>query len=170
MELVELPELTSQQWRALVAGERDPWGDDAGQLIWADKRRHVVLRDADGRLVAHAGALTAEVEVASSERFQVVGVGAVFVTASERGRGLVSELLHRLLEIAAEMGPERAMLFCRAQLTGMYGGLGFAEISGPTWVRQPDDVVEMPLRTMWRPLREAVAWPAGRVDVLGLPF
>ena len=97
-------------------------------------------------------------------------MGGVFVTAPERGRGLVWQLLQRLLEIAADMGPERAMLFCRPQLTGLYGKLGFAEIPGPTWVRQPDGAVEFPLRTMWRPLREGVGWPPGRVDVLGLPF
>jgi hypothetical protein len=114
--------------------------------------------------------VTVEVEVALAEHFQVVGIGAVLVTASERGRGLVWELLRPLLEIAAEMGPERAMLFCRPQLTGMYGRLGFAEIAGPTWIRQPDGVIEMPLRTMWRPLREGVGWPSGRVEVLGLPF
>jgi hypothetical protein len=94
----------------------------------------------------------------------------VLVTASERGRGLVWELLQRLLEIAADMGPERAMLFCRPRLTGLYGKLGFAELPGPTWVQQPDAAVELPLRTMWRPLRESVSWPRGRVDVLGLPF
>jgi predicted GNAT family N-acyltransferase len=170
MEPVELQALTSQQWHALLAGERAPWGGEAEQLVWGDKQRHVGLRDADGRLVAHAGAVTADVEVALVERFQVVGIGAVLVTASERGHGLVWELLRPLLEIAADMGPERAMLFCRPQLTGLYGRLGFAEIAGPTWVRQPDGVVEMPLRAMWRPLREGVGWPRGRVEVLGLPF
>jgi predicted GNAT family N-acyltransferase len=170
MELVELQEVTSQQWRALLAGERQPWGGDAEGLVWGDKQRHVGLRDDHGRLVALAGAVTIEVEVALVERFQVVGVGGVLVTASERGRGLVWELLRALLEIAAEMGPERAMLFCRPQLTGLYGRLGFAEIAGPTSVRQPDGMVEMPLRTMWRPLRAGVGWPRGRVEVLGLPF
>lgn len=113
MELVELEEVTSQQWRALVASEREPWGREAEQLVWGDKQRHVGLRGPDGRLVGLAGVLITEVEIAPSERFQVVGVGSVFVTAAERGRGLVRELLQRLLEIAADMGPERAMLFCR---------------------------------------------------------
>lgn len=170
MELVELDEMTTRQWGELVAGEREPWGGEAEQLIWGDKQRHVGVRGPEGRLVGLAGALVAEVEVSRSERFEVVGVGSVFVTADERGRGLAWQLLQRLLEIAADMGPERAMLFCRPQLTGLYGKLEFAEISGPTWVRQPDGAVEMPLRTMWRPLREGVGWPRGRVDVLGLPF
>lgn len=170
MELVELDEITAQQWSELVAGEREPWGGEAEQLMWGDKRRHVGLRGPDRRLVGLAGVLIAEVEVAPSERFEVVGVGSVLVTAAERGRGLVWELLRSLLEIAAHMGPERAMLFCRPQLTGLYGKLGFAEIPGPTWVQQPDGAAEMPLRTMWRPLCEGVDWPSGRVDVLGLPF
>ncbi|MCW3017813.1 MAG: hypothetical protein JWN10_121 [Solirubrobacterales bacterium] len=170
MELVELDGITPQQWSELVAGEREPWGGEAERLVWGDKQRHIGLRGADGRLAAIAGALTIEVEVAPSERFQVVGIGGVLVTARERGRGLVRELLQPLLEIAADMGPERAMLFCRPQLTALYGELGFAEIPGPTWVQQPDGTIEMPLRTMWRPLREGVGWPGGRVEVLGLPF
>jgi GNAT superfamily N-acetyltransferase len=168
MELVEMDEITPQQWSELVAGEREPWGGVAEQLVWGDKQRYVGLRDADRRLVAIAGGLTAELEI--TERLQVVGIGGVLVSASERGRGLALEMLQRLLEIAAEMGPERAMLFCRPQLTGLYRKLGFAEIAGPTWVQQPDGPLEMPLRTMWRPLREGVGWPSGRVDVLGLPF
>lgn len=170
MELVEIDAITTEQWSELLAGEREPWGGEAEALVWGDKQRHVGLRDPDERLVGLASALIAAVEVAHAERFEVVGVGSVLVTASERGRGLVWELLQRLLEIAADMGPERAMLFCRPQLTGLYGKLGFTELPGPTWVRQPDGVVEMPLRTMWRPLREGVGWPRGRVDVLGLPF
>jgi predicted GNAT family N-acyltransferase len=170
MEFVELDAITTQQWSELVAGEREPWGGEAEHLVWGDKQRYVGLRGASGRLVAVAGAVTTAVDVAGAERFQVVGIGSVLVTASERGRGLVWDLLQRLLEIAADMGPERAMLFCRPQMTGLYGKLGFAGIPGPTWVQQPDGDVEMPLRTMWRPLREGVGWPDGRVDVLRLPF
>jgi hypothetical protein len=39
MELVELEEVTSQQWRELVAGEREPWGGEAERLAWGDKQR-----------------------------------------------------------------------------------------------------------------------------------
>jgi GNAT superfamily N-acetyltransferase len=170
MEVIELDEITPQQWRAVEAGEREPWGGLAEGLAWANKQRHVGLRAADGELVAIAGALIAEIEVGGVERFDVVGVGSVFVTARERGHGLARKLLESLLAIAEDMGPERAMLFCRPQLTVLYGKLAFTEIHALVSARQPDGEIEMPLRAMWRPLREGVRWPDGRVEVLGLPF
>jgi predicted GNAT family N-acyltransferase len=170
VELVELDEITPQQWSELVAGEREPWGGIAEELAWGDKDRFVGLRAPDGGLVAIAGAVTADIEVEDAGRFQVVGIGGVLVTPRERGRGLVWKLLEPLLEIAADMGPERAMLFCRAQLMALYRRLAFVEIPAAVWVRQPDGGIEIPLRAMWRPLREGVRWPDGRVEVRGLPF
>ncbi len=170
VELIELEEITPQQWREIEAGEREPWGGGAESLAWVDKQRHVGLRAADGALVAIAGALIAEIEVEGAERFPVVGIGGVFVTARERGHGLVWKLLEPLLAIAEQMGPERAMLFCRPQLTKLYGRLAFAEIQAPVRAQQPDGEIEMPMRAMWRPLRAGVRWPDGAVELLGLPF
>jgi hypothetical protein len=62
------------------------------------------------------------------------------------------------------------MLFCRAQLMALYGRLAFAEIRAQVWAQQPDATIEIPLRAMWRPLRDGVRWPDGRVEVHGLPF
>lgn len=169
---MELDGITSQQWSELLAGEHEPWGPGEG-LAWADKQRHVGVLASDGGLVAVAAAMTSEVEVAGAsrrDRFAVVGIGGVFVTSRERGRGLVAKLFEPLLAIAEDMGPGRAMLFCRPQLTAMYRKAGFAEIAAPVWAEQPDGRIEMPLRAMWRGLRRETDWPAGRVDVLGLPF
>jgi hypothetical protein len=62
------------------------------------------------------------------------------------------------------------MLFCRPQLTGLYRKLGFREIDAPVWAEQPQGRIEMPLPAMWHPLSSEAEWPAGRVDVRGLPF
>jgi hypothetical protein len=68
------------------------------------------------------------------------------------------------------MGPDRAMIFCRPELVSLYERLAFAEITAPVWVSQPDGPIEMPMRAMWRALREGATWPPGRVDVQGQPF
>jgi GNAT superfamily N-acetyltransferase len=170
MELVELDEVTGRQWDELVGGEPEPWGGSAEELTWCEKRRHVGIRAPDGRLVALAGAVLSDVEVDRAAGFQVVGVGGVFVTRSARGRGLVATLLEGLLDDAALDGPERAMLFCRPALLGLYGKLGFQEIHAPVWAAQPGGRIEMPLSAMWRALRPSALWPTGRVDVCGLPF
>jgi predicted GNAT family N-acyltransferase len=170
MKLVELDRVGEQQWRELIGEEREPWGGLAEDLVWADKQRHVGIRAPDGRLLAVAGAVLADVAVEGAGQFPVLGIGGVFVARSARGRGFVAPLVERLLAPAAEVGPERAMLFCRAHVRGLYRKLGFEELRASVWAEQPSGRIEMPLRAMWRALRGGVTWPPGRVDVRGLPF
>jgi predicted GNAT family N-acyltransferase len=170
VQLVELDRVTEQQWRELIAGEREPWGGVAEGLTWSEKRRHVGIRAPDGRLLAVAGTTIAEVVVGAGRRFDVLGIGGVFVTRAARGRGFVARLLAGLLEGGDEARPERAMLFCRSELAGLYRKQGFRAIEARVTAAQPAGRIEMPLRAMWRPLAAELQWPAGAVEVCGLPF
>lgn len=170
VELVELDAVTESYWAELVAGEHEPFGGVGEALAWRDKDRNIGLREPDGRLVAAAGAVLVDVEVASAPSFQVVGLGGLIVTRRARGRGLLRVLLDPLLAIAGEMGPDRAMLFCADGLVDLYRRHQCEEITSPVWADQPHGRIEMPLRAMWRPLREGARWPPGRVEVRGLPF
>lgn len=167
---MELPPLSESDWEQLVDGEEQPWGPVGEGLSWREKDRNVGIRDEDGRLIAAAGAVLSDVTVAGAERFQIVGLGGLFVTRRARGAGLVQALAAPLLRIAAGMGPAHAMLFCRPELVEPYRRLSFGEIADPVWADQPDGRIEMPLRAMWRALRDGASWPPGRVDVDGLPF
>jgi GNAT superfamily N-acetyltransferase len=168
--MVELDAVTESHWAELAAGESQPFGAAGADLAWREKDRSIGLRDAHGRLVAAAGAVLADVEVAPSPGFQVAGLGGLIVTPAARGRGLARVLIDALLAIARDMGPDRAMLFCRPELVELYGSLGWEEITAPVWVEQPAGRIEMPMRAMWRPLREDARWPPGRVELSGLPF
>jgi predicted GNAT family N-acyltransferase len=170
MELVEFGALTEHDWDEVLAGEHEPFGPVGARLQWRQKERHVGLRDSHQRLVAVAGAATVTVEFEDGKASEVVGLGGVIVTRRLRGRGLVSELLDRLLAVASEMGADRAMLFCRPELLALYERFGFVEITAPVWVDQPPGRIQIPMSAMWRPLREGVGWPAGPVEVRGLPF
>ncbi len=176
MEIVELEPLTAQQSSELQAGELEPWGGVAEALSWREKDRHVGAHEPDGRLLAVAGSVLVEIDVAGAGVFAVLGIGGVFVTPSARGRGLVGSLLERLLVPDGVLVPpadravDRAMLFCRPQLMALYGKLAFAPLADPVTAAQPDGPIEMPLRAMWRPLRHGVSWPPGRVEVHGPPF
>ena len=170
MNLVELDAVAEPYWDELIAGEREPFGAVGETLAWREKERTIGLREPDGRLVAGAGAVLADVDVAPGRSFAVVGLGGLIVTREARGRGHMRTLVDALLAIAGEVGPDRVMLFCRPELVEVYRRMGCAQVSAPVWVDQPDGRVEMPMRTMWRPLREGVGWPAGRVDLRGLPF
>lgn len=170
MQLVELDKRSQPYWDELIAGEHEPWGSIGEQLVWRDKTRNIGVREDDGRIVAAGGVVLADVQVGREPSLHVAGLGGLIVTRSARGRGLARLLSVRLLEIAGELEVERAMLFCRPELTSLYARFGFVTIEAPVWVDQPEGRVEMPMPAMWSALGGDARWPPGRVDLLGEPF
>ena len=170
MEAIELPGVSSEQWRAIQGEEANPWGGEAEELSWAEKQRHVGVRGEDGELLAMAGALVAEVSVEGGEPFGVVGIGGVIVRRDMRGRGLARLVVEAILDVGRGLGPAHAMLFCREPLVALYERFGFHTIAAPVSAAQPDGRIEMPMHSMWSPLRAGASWPAGAVEVLGEPF
>jgi len=172
VELIEFGRLSDEQSAALAGDEDDPFGAAELQFEWLPKERHVGVREADGRLLAVAGLVVVDVQFGSQPPIPIVGVGGVIVTASHRGRGLGRRVISEALKCAETMGPEIAMLFCRAENVGLYRLHGFAEIPPPVLVEQPGGLIEMPAVgvTMWRPLKDGARLPAGNVKVNGLPF
>lgn len=167
--MVELDRITDGDWQQVVAGEPKPWGAIGEALQWREKSHNLGLCDESGNLVALAGLILAEVRVADVP-LQVAGIGGVIVTRSGRGRGFARVLIERLLQIAHELGAERAMLFCLPANTGLYAKFGFQLIEEPIWVAQPGGPIEMPLRAMWKPLTHAADWPAGKIELPDEPF
>jgi GNAT superfamily N-acetyltransferase len=88
----------------LEGDELDPFDVAGVTLQFRPKERHVALEDERGRLVASTGMVITEVEVAG-QRFPVIGIGGVIVTASHRGRGLARQVVEAALARAAELGP-----------------------------------------------------------------
>jgi predicted GNAT family N-acyltransferase len=170
MDAIELQHVGSAEWDAVLDGEQQAWGADGEDFSWADKQRHVGVLDDDGRPLALAGALVADVAVGAGEAFPVVGIGGVIVTRTMRGNGLVTLLLEALMRLAGELGPDRAMLFCADRLTGLYARFGFTVIDARVSAEQPAGRIAMPMRAMWAPLTDDASWPAGDVEVLGEPF
>ena len=170
LELVELDGDHSEAERtALHDGEENPFESSHLGIAWEDHERRLVIRD-DGRMIASAGLVVAPVQVAG-ETFDVVGFGGVIVTRTRRGQGLARRVMEAAIARAAELGPERGLLFCRPDRAGLYTGLGFVELAGPVDVGQLDGKrAPMPLDTMWRPLTPGATWPDGPVSLPGLPF
>jgi GNAT superfamily N-acetyltransferase len=173
VQVVEFGRLTPERRAELEGDESDPFEVSGVPLQFRPKERHVALQDEHGHLVASTGMLVAEVEVAD-ERFPVVGIGGVIVNARHRGRGLARRVVEVALERARELDPSRpadfALLFCLPDRVGLYRRLDFIEIEDEVQVRQPDRYARMPLRAMWRGLREGAGWPEGPVVLHSLPF
>ncbi len=171
MEVLELDRVSEQQWIELGAEEPGAWGGGPPEsLEWREKERHLGLREPGGRLLAVAETVLAEISVEGAPPFEVVGIGGVFVSRADRGRGLMRRIMAALLESASSAGPERAMLFCLPRLAPVYGSMGFTEIPGPVWAEQASGRIEMPMVSMWIALHGRPDWPSGRTDLQGLPF
>lgn len=169
MRLVELGRVTDGNWQQVIAGEPQPFGAIGEELQWREKSHNLGLCDDAGNLVALAGLVCAEVQVADT-RLQVTGIGGVIVTRAARGHGYARVLIERLLQIAHELDPEWAMLFCLPANTGLYAKFGFQLIEEPVWAPQPGGLVKIPTCAMWRPLAGAASWPEGRIELLDKPF
>ena len=168
MELVELGRLTPEDRAQLEGDEADPFGAAGNELTWQRKDRHVALKH-DGRLVASTGLVIVDVEVAQ-ELFPVAGLGGVIVARAHRGQGLMRRVVEAALELAATLGPERALLFCSEENSRRYARFGFQPLAAAVVADQPDGTAEMGEVCMWRPLRPGAGWPDGPVRLLGLPF
>ena len=162
--------MTGAQRAELEGGEEHPFGTEGIELVWRSKERHVMVRDDAGRLLASTGLLVVQVSAGDVAPFEVVGVGGVIVAPGQRGQGLSRVVVEAALGLAASMGPAFAILFCREAVAGLYGKLGFERVEPPVHVLQPSGEAVMPLVTMWRALREDVAWPPGAVLVHSEPF
>jgi predicted N-acetyltransferase YhbS len=169
MEVVEFGRLTDAQRAELEGDERDPFDDEGGTLRYRPKDHHVALRDDRGRLIASAGLLTTEVDVAGA-RFAAVGLGGVIVNAECRGRGLARRVIQEALDRARTMGPAFVILFCHGDRVGLYERLGFSQVGSPVSVRQPNGFADMPQQMMWYALHPQASWPTGIVIVHDLPF
>jgi predicted GNAT family N-acyltransferase len=170
MEQIEFGPLTDELRAELEGDERDPWDAARAPAIeWRPKEQHVGLRDDHGRLVANAGLLVVDVEVAGA-RFPIVGLGGVIVKRDYRGQGLSLRVLEAALAKAAALGPEFIVLFCFDDRMELYRKVGFEVVLDEVFVRSGARQVAMPMRTMWRALRPGATWPEGPVALQSQAF
>jgi GNAT superfamily N-acetyltransferase len=169
LELVRTGPLEWPAWLELTGRDPAAFGAATAGLVYRGKEHHLVLRAADGRLAGAIGLSVAEVSVGGCDAFPVVGMGSLIVRRDLRGRGLSGRLSAAARGLAAELGPDRAMLFCEPPVVALHRTRGYSPIDAPVFVDQPNGRIRMPMPAMWRPIRPC-DWPVGRVDVCGLPF
>ncbi|WP_329389708.1 GNAT family N-acetyltransferase [Streptomyces sp. NBC_01351] len=167
--VVRLPRYTKTEQAEILGDGDDPFGVAATGLTWLPKEEHFGIRHGD-RLVAHAGLLRLPVAI-GDVRTEVVGVGGVAVAPDRQGQGLARLVVTAALDHARAMGPDHALLFCRAPLVPLYERLGWLPLDEDVLVEQPEArLVTMPLRTMVTPLRDNAYWPSNPVRLFSLPM
>ncbi len=170
--LVEVRELTNvgpDEYEQIVDGEKDPYGTDHLGMDWKEKTGHVALIQ-EGRIIAHAGWVPADLRVASGERLRIVGLGGVMVHRQHRGMGLGHQLVAVAMDRMGQLGVPIGMLFCRAQRVPFYESLGWHPTGENVTADQPGGAVEMPLVTCWTPFVDGAALPSSALHIEGLPF
>ncbi len=166
--VVRLTRYTATEQSEILGDGADPFGVADAGLSWLPKEEHFGIRR-NGRLVAHAGLLRLPLSVGGAAT-PAVGLGGVAVAPDLRGHGLARLVVTAALAHARTLGPRYGLLFCRPPLVALYQRLGWHTVPVDVQVEQPAGPVVMPLRTMWTPLHDGAAWPAGPVRLLSLPM
>jgi predicted N-acetyltransferase YhbS len=142
---------------------------------WARKQARIWLADADDAPVAHLGIERRLVGTPAGDLL-IAGVGDVAVSPAHQDTGLGAELM-RALDTALRSGEfavDFGFLQCREAVTGFYARTGWTAVGNPTRhlsVTDARTVREGRWPTFVRPGRRGLAdWPAGLIDLRGLPW
>ncbi len=168
VELVDLASFGPADYAGIVDGETDPFETEHLAIVWRDKTGHVGLTD-EGRLVAHAGWVDAQVHTTTGP-LMVSGLGGVIVNKDRRGHGVGALLVSGAMERMAGAGPSIGMLFCLPERLAFYQRLGWSPVAVSVTADQPSGPITVPMVTCWTPLVEGALLPPGALSVEGLPF
>ena len=162
--------LAAADRQALDAMLDEAFGADpiGGQYQWCGNDWNLML-EAGAELAAHVGIVERTV-LAGGQPVRVGGVGAVATRLAWRRQGCARQLLEAAaVFMRAELQAAAGLLVCSPTMAGYYGRLGWQVVPGPLWIDQPQGKVQMPATIMVLPLH-LPAWPAGPIDLCGLPW
>ena len=160
--------LTEEERQALFFWGKDIFGLEDRNYRWRPKQYHFITEE-DGRPLSHVGVLKTTVR-AGGQQVTVGGVGAVVTRPEAQGRHLVHAAMRQAAAfICKELGAEFGMLYCLPHLAPFYARQGWQVVADETEIEQPAGEILWPYHVMVLPCGERT-WPAGRVEVGGLPW
>jgi hypothetical protein len=160
--------LSKEEWQALFGWGENIFGlEDAG-FKWRPKDYHFITEE-DGRPLSHVGVLKTTLKAGGRE-VTVGGVGGVVTRPEAQGRRYVHAAMRRAAAfMCEELRVDAGALFCLQRLVPFYAGQGWRLLEEETEFEQPSGRVVSPFRVMVLPCGD-FKWPAGRVEVAGLPW
>ncbi len=160
--------LSEAERQSLFGWGENIFGVEDANFRWRPKDFHFVTEEG-GRAVSHVGVLKTQVK-AGGRALTVGGVGGVVTVPEAQGRRLVHEAMRQAASfICHELGAEFGMLFCLPRLAPFYARQGWLPVEDEVEIEQPAGKVVWPYHVMVLPCGEGT-WPAGRVEVGGLPW
>ena len=160
--------LTEEERQALFFWGKDIFGLEDRDYRWRPKDYHFITEE-DGRPLSHVGIIKTVVSV-GGRQVTVGGIGGVVTVPEAQGRHLVHAGMRQAAEfICRELGADFGMLFCLPRLEPFYARQGWQTLSDEVEIDQPAGKIVWPYHVQVKPCGERV-WPAGRVEVGGLPW
>jgi GNAT superfamily N-acetyltransferase len=135
--------------------------------VWEEPRRIVLARDRDV-VAGHAGMFEREVSVGALP-VRVGGIGGVVTHEAYRRSGVARAMLEQAVTTFRSDRLQFALLLCREEVVPVYESSGWRRVDVTTRFQQPDGPAIYPRVTMVIDLAGR-AWPAGDVDMAGLPW
>jgi predicted N-acetyltransferase YhbS len=143
--------------------------DDFGrQYQWGGNDWNLLLKT-EAEIVSHVGVVDRTITVAGRP-LRVGGVGAVATAPAWQRRGYARQLMEAAAAfMRAELRMAAGLLICGDSRVPYYRHLGWQTVPGPLLIDQPQGKVEMPTNILVLLFSET-SWPAGTIDLCGLPF
>lgn len=160
--------MTDEERHTLFEWGKNIFGVEDMLYQWRPKVWHFFVEDED-RVVSHVGVLEAVVRAGDTE-VKVGGIGGVVSLPEVQGRGHIHAAMQRAAEFMRdELQVEFGMLFCLPRLVPFYARQGWQLLEESVEFEQPSGPVISPFRSMvlsW----DGREWPAGKINVGGLPW
>ena len=176
LDIISAPHLSAADAQSLDALDaavypgKTPAQEAADLQNWARPQWHVLIRDAEDRLVSHVGALT---RLASCDGAEILigGIGAVMTHPAQRRKGYAAAGVARASEfLQDELQIDLALLFCGPRMLRYYERFGFRNFAGDTFVLRGGKRVQIPRsEVMVKPGMKALPQCAA-LDLRGLPW
>ena len=137
-------------------------------FTWAKPTWHVLVRE-NGQLVSCLKIMD-RVSLVGGAPIHMAGIGDVVTPAARRGKGYASLAMREASRyLCAVLGVEFGVLMCQPKLVPFYSRLGYVTVPEPLHFEQPWGQEVSPEITMVKPCGER-DWPAGEIDLRGLPW
>ena len=140
------------------------------QREWALPQWHIMIRDVNGKLISHVGAVT-RLCLCDSKEIAIGGIGGVMTHPSQRGKGYAGAGIRRVVEfLRQDLQVDMSLLFCAPRLRSFYRRFGFSSFAADTYVRQYGAKTQLPHNEiMAMPAMKPVPQCAA-LDLCGLPW
>ena len=169
-EIHATPELTAADRQQLDAMLDRAFADEDfdHQYYWAKNDWNLWLRFEDD-IVSHVGVVDRTIAVGGLP-LRVGGVGAVATAQAWRRRGCARQLMETAaVFLCDQLHVAAGLLICGDKMVPYYGRLGWQAVPGPLLIDQPQGKVVMSGNIMVLLFSET-PWPAGTIDLCGLPW